>query len=173
MPASPADTLIEIGVVGRAHGIRGQVSYRPHDPESETLRPGLGVTLVSDEVFRKVTVRSVSGVGPSRRLSLDGVNDRTGAELLQGARLLVEPGDLPPLPEGEHYYHELVGLQVRDPSGAVVGELVEVYDTPAHDVYVVRLVSGEEVDVPAVSAFVPEIDVEGGFIVLSDLEAFQ
>jgi len=65
-----------------------------------------------------------------------GVEDRTAAEKLKGAELFIRTEDLPPLPEGRYYIHEIVGLRVVTVDGRELGPVTEVLRTGANDVYV-------------------------------------
>jgi 16S rRNA processing protein RimM len=66
----------------------------------------------------------------------------------------------PPLPEGQFYERDLVGMTVVDEAGAVLGELEEVLDTGANHVFVVRR-DGRETLIPAIRAVVASVDVTG------------
>jgi 16S rRNA processing protein RimM len=67
---------------------------------------------------------------------------------------------MPSLPEGKLYQHELFGFQVVDENGDSLGELVEIIETGANDVYVVRNESGKEILLPAIPAVILELDSE-------------
>ena len=99
-------------------------------------------------------------------LFLDGINDRNQAESLIRAILLVEV-DLdasPPEPEA-WYDHQLVGLKVhRD--HAEIGEIVRVDHLPAQDLLAIKTESGE-VLLPFVKRFVPNVNLEGGWVEVS------
>jgi 16S rRNA processing protein RimM len=67
-------------------------------------------------------------------IRFDGVDDRTAAELLRNKVVEAEP--LPEAPEGELWVHELIGSEVRDPAGELLGSVVAVEANPAHDLLV-------------------------------------
>jgi len=60
-----------------------------------------------------------------------------------------------------------VGLRAERPDGTLVGEVVDLMDMPAHDVLIVREPSGNRAMIPFVEAFVPEVDVEGGRVIVT------
>lgn len=155
----------------RAHGIRGEVLVAPHNPATDVFRPGL--TLVFEggaaaQAHRLVLRR----VRPHKRgllLALAGIDTMTAAERLAGARVSVAEADLPPLPAGEFYWFQVVGLTAVTEEGRPLGRVAEILETPAHDVYVVR--EGErEILVPAVEEVVRLIDPAGGRIVVRPIE---
>ena len=124
VPAS-GDALL-VGRIARAHGNRGQVIVNPEtDFPDQRFRPG-EVLLVGtgNPVARRIVgVRFHQG---RPILALEGVETMDDAEALAGAELRVPAAALPPLPDGTFYHHDLIGCEVRDGSGAVVGRVVGV-----------------------------------------------
>jgi 16S rRNA processing protein RimM len=150
-----------VGRIGRAHGIKGEVTVEVRTDEPE-LRLGPGAVLVTDPV----------GVGPltietgrvhSGRLLLrfEGVKDRTGAEALRNTLLIaeVDPEDVPEDPE-EFYDHQLMDLDVVTVDGTEVGRITEIAHLPSQDLFIVERPDGGEVMIPFVSEIVTEIDLE-------------
>jgi 16S rRNA processing protein RimM len=95
----------------------------------------------------------------------EGVDDRTAATTLRGLilQVAVDREDLPSDPD-EYYDHQVVGLTVVDPAGALVGEVVQVVHG-AQDLLVVRREGAGDVMVPFVSALIPEVDLQNRRIV--------
>jgi 16S rRNA processing protein RimM len=122
---------LEVGRVGRAHGIVGEMAVTLHTNRPERVEPGT-VLYVGDRPL----VISASRRHKQRWLvTFDGVVDRTAAEALTGEILTADP--LGPLPDGELWLHELVGSEVRDTSGVSLGSVTGVDANPAHDILVV------------------------------------
>jgi 16S rRNA processing protein RimM len=103
------------------------------------------------------------------RLKLRGVDDRDAAEALRGRLVLADEKTLAPLPEGEHYWFQLVGCQVTSAAGEPIGRVRELYETGAHDVLVVAGADGRDRLIPTARALLQEVDVAGRRIVLADL----
>ena len=97
------------------------------------------------------------------------VDDREQALVFSGGLVVVRTRDLPPLPPGEYYHHQLTGLAVRSADGALVGRVERILQTGANDVFVVRRPDGREVLVPLVRAAVATIDPDAGEVRLVDL----
>ncbi len=149
--------------IGKPHGLRGEVTVQLHtdDPEGRLVagavldtqaRPGSGVP-------RQLTIRSARVHNGTWLLAFDEVPDRTGAEGLRGTRLVL---DIETALEGEAdddawYEDDLVGLEVRDPAGSVIGTVAGLDVGPAQDRLVVELVDGVTAYVPFVEAIVPEV----------------
>ena len=155
-----------VGTIGRAHGLRGEVSVHVRTDEPERrFTPGASLR-VGD---RPRTVASARWHSGTLLLGLEGVTDRTAAEALRGRELWADvPADEAPADEGEYWDRQLVGLEVLDAAGAVAGTIGEVLHLPAHDVLVVRTSGGDRL-VPFVSEVVPVVDLEAGLVRVADI----
>jgi len=144
---------VEIGVVARAHGIRGEVLAVPHDPQSETLA-SIDRVFVGDRAF---AVNAARPTNQGYLLALEGIASRNDAETLRGAPLSVARADLD-LADDEFLLADLVGCNVIRPDGSPFGtiaslDLVGQTRLVIHDGDLERLV-------PLVDALVPSIDLE-------------
>ncbi|MER7984720.1 ribosome maturation factor RimM [Streptomyces noursei] len=147
--------------IGRAHGIKGEVTVEVRTDEPE-LRLAPGAVLATDpSAVGPLTI--ATGRVHSGRLLLrfEGVADRTAAEALRNTLLIAEidPEELPEDPE-EFYDHQLIDLDVVTRDGTVVGRIAEVSHLPYQDLLIVTRPEGGEVMIPFVSEIVPEIDLE-------------
>ncbi|MGQ9458989.1 MAG: ribosome maturation factor RimM, partial [Anaerolineae bacterium] len=95
-------------------------------------------------------------------LKLAGYNTRTEAEELRQVLVQVPVGEAMSLPEGTHYVHEILGLEAWTESGEFLGEVVEVLETGANDVYVLQGSPLGEILIPALESAVLEVDLEEG-----------
>ncbi|MCG6497657.1 ribosome maturation factor RimM [Kitasatospora sp. A2-31] len=156
-----------VGKIGRAHGIRGDVSVEVRTDEPE-LRLGPGAVLLTDPASAgPLTVESGKVHSGRLLLRFAGVKDRNAAEALRGTILIaeVDPEERPEDPE-EYYDHQLIGLDVVLLDGTPVGELTEVVHLPYQDLLTVKKPDGTEVLVPFVSRIVPTVDLENQRAVL-------
>lgn len=158
---------IVVGRIGRAHGVRGEVTVevRTDDPEG---RFAPGTRLVTDPPSRgPLTVEYGHAHSGRLLLAFEGVTDRNEAERLRDTLLVVDvdPADLPDEPDA-YYDHQLVGLAVVRPSGEQVGEVAEMLHLPGQDVIAVRRPDGQQTLVPFVGAMVPEVDLAAGRLVV-------
>lgn len=126
------DRLV-VGRVGRAHGLRGEVAVTFSSNRPERAAPGS--VLFAGE--RELVVRASRPHQGRVLLTFTGVDDRTAAEALLGVELTAEPlaGDVE-LDEREVWVHEVIGAEVHDRTGAVVGRVTAVEANPAHDLLV-------------------------------------
>jgi 16S rRNA processing protein RimM len=131
---------LEIGRIGKAHGLRGEVVVDAISNRDERFAPG-SVLYFSDEAHEIATSRRHQNRWLVR---FDGVDDRTAAEALRG--IIVTGDALESLPENEVWVHEMIGAAVSDRAGTDLGTVVAVEANPAHDI----LVTGEGVLIPIV-----------------------
>ncbi len=147
-------------VIG-AHGVHGELSLEMLGGAPDRLQPGTAVR-AGRCAFRVGSVR-----GSGRVIcSLEGLEDREEAAALAGTYLEISAGELRPLPPGEYFHFQLVGLPVQLPDGRSVGEVVDVESYPANDVWVVRG-HGGVARVPAVRSAVVEVDLDAGRVVVA------
>jgi 16S rRNA processing protein RimM len=157
---------LELGTLAKAHGLRGELKVTLYWSESEALRVGSRVVLRSASQQGTFEVRSLRGSGRKRVIGFSGIEDRDAAERWQGAVLLVERGELPPLGAGEYYLADLVGAEVFAPDGRV-GRVSRVTLHPSVDVLVIEAEDGSEQELPLLDHWLSEVDVEGRRIVLT------
>jgi 16S rRNA processing protein RimM len=155
--------------VGRAHGIRGEVTVelRTDVPEQRFV-PGARLHLTGERALRgadELTLATVRDHNGTLLLGFEEVLDRTAAEGLRGVLLEADVPDETGEPD-VWYDHQLVGLRVLDPAGAELGQVVAVEHPPAQDLLVVRRPDGARRLVPFVAALVPTVDVPGGTVVV-------
>jgi 16S rRNA processing protein RimM len=163
-----SSTKLRVGRFLKAHGLKGAIKLELYtDSPNERFVPGavleLQVPQESPWFGKTVTVSELKWFNSSPVLFLKDVSDRTQAESLIKAILLIEqPLDVSPAEPDAWYDHQLAGLKViRD--GAEIGTLIRVEHMPAQDLLVIKT-EETEVLLPFVKAFVPKVDVSAGVI---------
>ncbi|MEU1595291.1 ribosome maturation factor RimM [Streptomyces sp. NPDC005708] len=147
--------------VGRAHGIKGEVTVEVRTDEPE-LRLAPGAVLATDPASAGPLTIETGRVHSGRLLlRFAGVQDRNAAEALRNTLLIAEV-DPDELPEGEdeYYDHQLIDLDVVTRDGVEVGRITEISHLPSQDLFVVECPDGSEVLIPFVEEIVTEIDLE-------------
>ncbi|MER8154638.1 ribosome maturation factor RimM [Streptomyces sp. NPDC094472] len=147
--------------IGRAHGIKGEVTVEVRTDEPE-LRLGPGAVLTTEPASAgPLTIESGRVHSGRLLLRFEGVRDRSAAEALRNILLIaeVDPEELPEDPE-EFYDHQLIDIDVVTVDGTEVGRVSEISHLPYQDLLIVKRPDGSEVMIPFVSEFVPEIDLE-------------
>jgi 16S rRNA processing protein RimM len=159
--------LLVVGRVGRAHGLRGEVSVEVRTDEPEVrFAPG-SVLATQPAEAGPLTVAAARWHSGRLLVSFHQVADRGAAELLRGVLLLVDAGDdSRPADPDEYYDHQLAGLPVVTTTGTRVGEVAEVLHLPSQDVLAVRRTDGREVLIPFVAQLVPTVDLDARRVVV-------
>lgn len=149
---------VAVGRVNATWGLRGHVKVTPLTSNPDRIRTG-AVLLVRGQPRAVLDVRRPRGF-PC--VLFEGYGDPGSASALRGELIEIEAADLPALPDGEFYVHDLVGLAVVADGGEPVGELAEVIRTGANDVYLVRREGARDALIPAVRDVVLGVDLEAG-----------
>ncbi|EMF54022.1 ribosome maturation factor RimM [Streptomyces bottropensis] len=146
--------------IGRAHGIKGEVTVEVRTDEPE-LRLGPGAVLLTDPASTGPLTIETGRVHSGRLLlRFEGVRDRNAAEALRNTLLIaeVDPEELPE-EEDEYYDHQLMDLDVVTKDGVAVGRITEISHLPSQDLFIVERPDGSEVMIPFVESIVTEIDL--------------
>ena len=164
-----------VGRVAGAHGIRGELRVEVLGEGPELLLGAERLALSRrgpDDPSPHWIERRGGGIGRAGevRLALHGVADRDAALAWRGAFVLIEATALPPLPEGQHYWYELVGCRVETRTGDPVGTVEAIWrSSGAQDVLAIRGDDGRQRLVPAARALLHELDVANRRIVLEEI----
>jgi 16S rRNA processing protein RimM len=149
-PSSVAD-LIEVGRVGKPHGLEG--AFVVEDASDDPERFVVGASLVVDGAPARVVESKRAGGRPVIRLDRD---------VARGMALQVDRSELPAPEKGEYYAFQLVGLEVIEDGGETLGRVTEIASGPANDV--LELDTG--LALPLVDACVREVDLDSGRILV-------
>lgn len=164
-----ARDLVSIGVITRAHGVKGEVKLRSFtaDPAGiaayNPLETGAG---------KKIEIAKLRPQTDGFIAVLKGVTDRNAAEALKGTELFVLRERLTEPPEGEVYLRDLIGLEVWDGDNRL-GKVVATTNYGAGDLLELKAEDRKEtVLIPFSGTFVRSTDLEGGKIVVDLPEGF-
>jgi 16S rRNA processing protein RimM len=164
-----SDTVeVIVGIVGRAHGIKGEVGIdvRTDEPDRRFVP---GAALGREDGGAALTVESVRDHSGRMLVRFRGYPDRTAVETLRGTVLVVQvDATARPADEEEYYDRQLTGLRVLDAHGADVGRVADVIHLPEQDLLEIRTPTGTRL-VPFVRALVPEVDLDAQTVRLADV----
>jgi len=149
------------------HGLRGELKCRivTDFPERRFKR---GSALLIDSVAH--IVRSARIQGQTVLLRLADIPDRTAAETFRGKEVTIRREDAVKLPEGQFYWHQVIGLAVIDAATSEeFGRVTDIIETGANDVYVVHPPTGKEILVPAIKDVIVSIDPSEGRMLIRPL----
>lgn len=161
MPAP--DDLVCLGAIAGAWGVQGAVRLKSFCADPAAIA-GYGPLLTEDgRSFGVTLLKPLAGAFAAR---LTGIASREAAEALKGTRLHTRRGNLPPLVEDEFYHADLIGLEVVDTGGRILGRVTAVHNHGATDLLEVRVPSqSATVLLPFTRAAVPTVDLTAGRIV--------
>lgn len=163
MKEKKTEQMINVGEITGAHGIKGQVKVEALTDFPET-RFALGAELYVQKLGKTAEVVSASVHKGLYLLSLSGITDRDQAQALLHTYLQVPQSSLPELPPGEYYHFQLIGLEVYT-EGRRLGEITEIMQTGANDVYVIQTPPGAkpaEILLPALQSCILNVDLAAG-----------
>ena len=160
----------QIGIIIKAHGVRGEVKVYPTTDDPGRFKKLKNVIVRKGEKEEVLPVVSARFFKDTVILKLGGIEDCDRAETYRKAELLVERADAVPLKENEYYTADLIDMTVQDENGTVLGVLTEVLSTGANDVYVVEREGGKELLIPAIRDCILKVDVEQDLMTVHLLE---
>jgi 16S rRNA processing protein RimM len=157
-PTSGEPVYLAVGKIRRPHGLQGDLLMEVYTDFPERLTPG--TRLYVGERHEPLKVARVRGHNDGLVIGFRGVNSSEAAGKYRNMLVSVLAQDRPPLPSGEYYHHQLVGLRVETDVGETLGTLTEVLITGANDVYVVDDGAGHELLLPAIDSVVLGVDLD-------------
>ena len=161
MQSKTPNRLILLGRIGAAHGIKGDVSIKTFTGEPDAIGSYGPLTDKAGTKAFKVRVVRVTPKGVVARIH--GVDDRNGAEALNGTDLYVERTRLPKAKDSEYYHADLLGLKAVNREGVEIGIVVAVENFGAGDLLEIQLAGGSTTEfVPFTNACVPDVDLATG-----------
>lgn len=165
----PADA-IEVGRIADAWGVKGWFKVLPHSADPQALSSSTRWYLQPSEKGAKtfsgtvlLRVRETKDHSDAMVARADGVEDRSGAEALKGARIFIPRSSFPTAETDEYYWVDLIGLAVVNREGAALGEVKELMSTGPQSVLVVGYEEGGkalERMIPFVAAYVDQVDLQ-------------
>lgn len=166
--------FLAIGHVLRPHGVRGELlletltEFPDHLAEVETVYLGeAGAESPQPHPLRRARLHRRDLL-----IQLADCLDRDAAEAYRGQMVFIQTEQAAPLPPGRYYHHQIIGLAVVTDEGEVLGEVAEILETGANDVYVVAGPSGE-ILLPALQSVIQHIDLDSKRMTVHLLEGLR
>jgi 16S rRNA processing protein RimM len=166
---SKLNNPVQMAVIGAAHGIKGELRVKTFTGAPEALGDYGLLSARDGRTFEVVSIRPAGNVAVVRFKGIDG---RTAAEALTGTELFVDRSALPEsVEEDEFYQADLIGLAVKDDTGATIGKVLAVQNFGGGDILDLMLGSRKGVLIPFTQAAVPEVSIAGGFVRIDPIAA--
>lgn len=161
--------MVMVGEIVRPHGLAGAVKVRATTDDPQRFSLLEEVKLQRDgRALGEFRVERVQIGNAEVFVKFQGVDDRNQAETLRGAGLMIPREARVPAPADQYYHFEIIGLPAYTAAGELLGEIVNIEAFPAHDVWVIRRGDRERL-VPAVKAFIKDVDVQNRRVVIAPI----
>lgn len=160
---APEQIKLTVAVIERPHGVRGEMRARITSDHPDQLSR-LKMLYLGDEA----NPRKVLGVRFHQDrvlVRLAGIDTPEAVKALSGTPLRILGSQAAPLAEGEYFLYQLIDNEVVDESGAVLGTLIDIMETGANEVYVIKRPAGPDLLLPNIPSVVLSIDPDAKRIV--------
>ena len=164
------EDLFRVGIISSTHGIHGEVKVFPTTEPITRFQQIKEVFLDTGAEKILLKIEGVKFFKQFAILKFKGYNSINDIQKYKGKELWVSRENAVPLEENEYYIADLIGLTVSSDQGEALGELTDVLQTGANDVYIVKMENGKEVLFPAIAECVQSVDLEKGAMVVHVME---
>lgn len=154
------EDLLRVGVITTTHGVRGEVKVFPTTDDPTRFEDLHKVILRLGRIERELEITGVKYFKNQVIVKFKGLDNINDVETFRQGELYIRREDAIPCDEDENYIADLLDMEVVTEDGKVLGTLVEVYETGANDVYIVKSATGREYLIPAVRDCVLDVDLD-------------
>ncbi len=149
---------LAIGYLRRPHGVSGEIVMDIHTDFPERIKSGRRVFI--GEKKQPAIIDTFRPKNEGALVSFRGIDTPEDAGKFRNQWLYIHASEAAPLPKGKYYQHQLIGLDVVEENGTPLGKLVEIIETGANNVYVVKNEAGREILLPAIPQVILNVDIE-------------
>jgi len=157
--------FITIGRILTTWGVKGKLKVKLETDFPQRFAPSSKVYINR----QPMTIDSAEWHGDKLVIKLNTIDSIEDARKLRGKTVEIHRNQVHPLPEGQYYYFQLIGLEVWTTQGELLGSITEIITTGSNDNYVVRGAKGE-ILIPAIEDVVKSIDLDKGCLVIEPIE---
>ncbi|MDD6482908.1 MAG: ribosome maturation factor RimM [Lachnospiraceae bacterium] len=154
------EDLLQVGVVTTTHGVRGEVKVFPTTDDPARFKKLKNVILDDGKTQRDMEISGVKFFKNMVILKFKDLDDMNEAQKLRQAKLFVTRDNAVELQENEYFIADLIGMQVVSDEGEELGEISDVLQTGANDVYVIQKEKQADILVPAIKDCIINVDLE-------------
>ena len=154
------EDLLQVGVVTTTHGVHGEVKVFPTTDDPARFKKLKNVILDDGKTQRDMEISGVKFFKNMVILKFKDLDDMNEAQKLRQAKLFVTRDNAVELQENEYFIADLIGMQVVSDEGEELGEISDVLQTGANDVYVIQKEKQADILVPAIKDCIINVDLE-------------
>lgn len=155
------EQTLRVGVISSMHGVHGEVKVFPTTDDAKRFKKLKEVLLDTGKELKPMEIEHVKFFKNMVIVKFKGYDNINDMEIYKGKDLLVTRDNAVALGPDENFIVDLIGLPVVTDEGALLGELTDVLQTGANDVYVVKTEKGKEILLPAIKQCILDVDLEG------------
>ena len=160
------EQLLQVGVISSTHGVRGEVKVFPTTDDANRFKKLKRVILDTGLEKKELEIQGVKFFKQFVILKFKGIDNINDIEKYKGKSLYVTRENAVKLKKDEYFIADLIGIKAIDEQEEEIGTIVDVLQTGANDVYVVKTPQKKEVLIPAIKDCILEVDVEAGYVKL-------
>ncbi len=156
------EDLLQVGIITTTHGVRGEVKVFPTTDDPARFKKLKNVLLDTGKEKLSLEIAGVKFFKDMVILKFKGIDNINDVEKYRKCALYVTRENAVALEENEYFIADLIDMEVVTDEEENLGTLVDVMQTGANDVYVVKTENGEEILIPAIRDCIRSVDVEKG-----------
>lgn len=160
------EDLLQVGVITTTHGVRGEVKVFPTTDDPARFKKLKNVVLDTGKELVDLEVAGVKFFKNMVIVKFKGIDNINDVEKYRKKSLYVTRENAVKLKKNEYFIADLIGLQAESDEGEDLGELSDVLQTGANDVYVLSKEGTDDILLPAIRECVKEVDLENGKIIV-------
>ena len=167
------ENLLEIGKIVNTHGLRGEVKVVPWTDSPDDFYDVSFVYIKNKNEYKKLTIDGVKFQKNNVIVKFKEYNDINEILPFKNAVLYADRNDLGELPEGVYYIVDLIGLKVYTEDDEYIGEIADVFNAGASDIYDVKREGKKNLLLPVIDEVVKSVDIENGRVTVNVMEGLD
>lgn len=164
------EDLFQVGIITSTHGVKGEVKVYPTTDDVKRFKKLKDIILDNGKEHVALELESVKFFKQMVILKFKGIDTLNDVEKFRQKSLYVTRVNAVRLRKDEYFIADLIGLKVVDEENKELGTLEDVMLTGANDVYVIKLLNGKELLLPAIKQCVLNVDMENRYMQVHVLE---
>ena len=165
---------LEVGKIINTHGLRGEVKVVTWTDYQEVFEEIKYVWVKKKTGDERLDIKNIKYQKNNIILKFAQIDSIEDAEKYKNMVLFADRNQLPPLPEGMHYIVDLIGLEVyEEESGEKIGEIADVFNTGANDIYDVKREGKKNILLPVIDECVKNVDLENNRVTVHVMEGLD
>ena len=156
----------EIGQIVNTFGIKGFVKIVPFTDDLERFEELESVFVVKQKQLIEMQIEEVKYHKNLVLVKFKGIEDINMAEKYKGCYIKIKRENARKLPKDTYFIADLIGMDVYDEDGNLLGKVDDIFNNKSHDVYVIKDDLGKQILLPSTKEVIKDVDVENGKIVV-------